>query len=93
MSHNKALPDYVREELERRGIAILNVGVNGSGHDCVEFVGPNGVGVFKWSWPRGNGHSDPRAFRNNRSQLRRHLRRIYGEERSDRGRHQVGARQ
>lgn len=79
MSRDKALPEHVSEELGRRGITIVGSGYQ-SGHGMVEFMGPNGVGRFKWSWPRGNGASDPRAMKNNRSQLRHRLRDIYGDE-------------
>lgn len=75
----KELPDYIKSELDARGIKPIRVFQNGGNHYCVEFASPDGKGTMKFHWPH-EGRSDPRAMKNNRSQLRHFLRRIYGEQ-------------
>lgn len=80
MSAKKELPPYIVEELGKYGLAILETGKNGVGHPYVAFRDPRG-GIRKWCWPR-IGHCDPRAMKNNRSQLRNYLRYLHDQARS-----------
>ncbi|HLY04894.1 MAG TPA: hypothetical protein VKR31_04015 [Rhizomicrobium sp.] len=68
------VPDFIRSELAKRGLAFLGTEVDGTGHDRVLFRFPNG-GTGKWSLPR-EGHSCPRAMKNNQSQFRHYLTRM-----------------
>lgn len=66
------IPEYVEVEIKKAGGEIVAQGHNGTGHVDVEFKLPNGV-KSKWSLPH-LGKCDPRAFMNNKSQLRHYLR-------------------
>lgn len=77
-SKNLRLPTYVQELLEQYGCSVVSFTLlNGMGHPYIQFRCPDGS-VRKWSWPHA-GRSDPRALRNNCSQLKHYLRRLFDE--------------